>query len=604
MLKQAILIILTAAAVPLFTACSPPAPGPVAAAGQPARSETAKVLHDLFADEWAARLAGDPLFASDMGVDTYNDALPDVTPESWRRQLDEDRAFLARLEAIDRSGLNEEDRLNYDLFDFILRSRVTLAQHRPYLIPILADGGFHMGIQRMFESMPFEDAADYEDYLARLGAIGGYFDQHIANMREGLELGITQPKLILEGIEPSIAGPIVDDPTQSIFFEPFSAIPEHFSAAERERLRAAGIEAIETVVVPAYQRFLRFFTEEYEPGAREQLGRTTFPGGEAWYADLVKYYTTLDDATPEGIHELGLREVARIRAEMDAIIRQVEFDGSFAEFIEFMRTDERFYVDEPEQLLKEAAWIAKQIDGQMPAFFKTLPRLPYGIRAVPADIAPNYTTGRYWGAPIGGRRGGYYMVNTYALDKRPLYTLAALTAHEAVPGHHHQGALSHELTGIPEFRRAFYPHAFGEGWGLYTEKLGIEFGIYKTPYDHFGRLSYEMWRAARLVIDTGLHAKGWTRDQARQYLAENTALSLHNVRTEVDRYIAWPGQALAYKMGELKILELKARAQEALGPGFDVREFHDVVLLDGGVTLDVLEQQVMAYIEANGAVRN
>ncbi len=595
MLKQATLIVL-AAAVPLFAACSPPAPAPAATA-LPARSGEAKALHELFAEEWDARLARDPLFASDMGVDTYNDALPDVSPESHRLQLDEDRAFLARLEAIDRSALSVDDRLNYDLFDFILRSRVTLAQYRPYLIPILADSGFHMGIQRMSESMPFEQPADYEDYLARLDALGGYFDQHIANMREGLALGVTQPKIILEGIEPSIAGPIVDDATQSIFFEPFAAMPDHFSAAERERLRAAGAAAIETVVVPAYRRFLAFFTEEYEPGAREQLGRTTFPDGEAWYADLVKYYTTLEDATPDGIHELGLREVARIRAEMDTIIRQVEFEGSFAEFIEFMRTDERFYVDEPEQLLKEAAWIAKQIDGQMPAFFGTLPRLPYGIRAVPLDIAPNYTTGRYWGAPIGGRRGGYYMVNTYALDKRPLYTLAALTAHEAVPGHHQQIALSQELTGIPEFRRAFYPHAFGEGWGLYAEKLGMELGIYKTPYDHFGRLSYEMWRAARLVIDTGLHAKGWTREQARQYLAENTALSLHNVQTEVDRYIAWPGQALAYKMGELKILELRARAQQTLGRRFDIREFHDVVLLNGGVTLDVLTRQVDAWIE-------
>ncbi len=596
MLKRAFMI--TVAAMPLLAACSPSAPAPAAAAEEPRSTDVAEALNALFADEWAARLARDPLFASSMGVGTYNDALPDVSPESHRRQQDEDRAFLARLDGIDRAALAGDDRLNYDLFEFVLRSRATLSKYRPYLIPILADGGFHMWIQRMYESMPFENVADYENYLARLNALGDYFDQHIANMREGLALGITQPKVILDAIEPSIAGPIVDEATESIFFEPFTAIPEHFAAAQRERLRAAGIEAIETVVVPAYRRFLTFYTEEYEPGARDELGRTTFPNGEAWYADLVRYYTTLDDATPEGIHELGLREVARIRAEMDAIIRQVGFEGSFAEFIEFMRTDERFYVNEPEQLLKEAAWIAKQIDGQMPAFFKTLPRLPYGIMPVPDDIAPNYTTGRYWGAPIGGRRGGYYMVNTYALDKRPLYTLAALTAHEAVPGHHQQGALRQELTGIPEFRRAFYPHAFGEGWGLYAEKLGIEFGIYKTPYDHFGRLSYEMWRACRLVIDTGIHAQGWSRDQAIQYLAENTALSLHNVRTEVDRYIAWPGQALAYKMGELKILELRARAQEALGADFDIREFHDVVLQDGGVTLDVLERQVEAYIHA------
>ena len=597
-MSKTLVIILTAAAMPLVAGCNPQAPRPVAAAETPADSEAAVALHALFADEWAARLASDPLFASDMGVDTYNDTLPDVTPESHRRQLDLDRAFLARLEAIDRSALTREDQLNHDLFDFIVRSRVTLGGYRPYLIPILADDGFHMGIQRMYESMPFEDVADYEDYLARLKAVGVYFDQHIANMREGLALGITQPKIILEGIGPSIAGPIVDDATRSVFFEPFADMPDHFSETARERLRAAGIEAIETVVVPAYERFLEFFREEYAPGAREQLGRTTFPDGEAWYTDLARYYTTLDDATPDAVHELGLREVARIRAEMDEVIRQVEFEGSFAEFVEFMRTDERFYVHEPEQLLKEAAWIAKRIDGQMPAFFSTLPRLPYGIMAVPDDIAPNYTTGRYWGAPIGGRRGGYYMVNTYALDKRPLYTLAALTAHEAVPGHHHQGALRQELTDIPEFRRAFYPHAFGEGWGLYAEKLGIEFGIYDTPYDHFGRLSYEMWRAARLVIDTGLHAKGWSREQARRYLAENTALSLHNVRTEVDRYIAWPGQALAYKMGELKILELKERAKQALGADFDVREFHDVVLLDGGVTLDILERQVDSYIDA------
>jgi uncharacterized protein (DUF885 family) len=283
---------------------------------------------------------------------------------------------------------------------------------------------------------------------------------------------------------------------------------------------------------------------------------------------------------------------------MDDIIREVEFSGTFAEFVNFLRTDPRFYVETPEDLLKEASWIAKRIDGQMPAFFGKIPRLPYGVMAVPADIAPNYTTGRYWGAPIGGRRGGYYLVNTYALDKRPLYQLAALTAHEAAPGHHHQSALRQEIAGVPEFRRAFYPHAFGEGWGLYSEKLGIEFGIYDTPYDHFGRLSYEMWRAARLVIDTGIHSQGWSRDEALAYLADNTALSLHNVRTEVDRYIAWPGQALAYKVGELKILELRRRAEDALGADFDIREFHDLVLSTGGVTLNVLDRQVDEWIRS------
>ena len=584
-------------AVLLVLGCSQRSDEPSTATVDNERNPASSELKTLFDEEWAAQLERDPLFASSMGVRDYNHLLPVETPENHRRFLEEDQAFLNRLESIDRSRLAPDDQLNYDLFDFIVRSRVTLAGYRPYLVPILSDGGFHIRVQRMYEAMPFETVADYERYLARLEALAPYFDQNIANMREGLRVGITQPKAILDGIEASISGPIVDDAGKSIYFTPFQSLPRHFEASERGRLRTAGIAAIEKVVVPAYARFLAFFNNEYRPGARDELGASTLPDGEAYYADLVKYFTTLDDATPEAIHELGLEEVARIRAEMDAILRQVEFDGSFAGFVEFLRTDSRFYVEDARDFLKEAAYIAKKIDGQMPAFFRTLPRLPYGIMPVPDDIAPNYTTGRYWGAPIGGRRGGYYLVNTYALDTRPLYELAALTAHEAVPGHHHQAAIRQEIEDAPQFRRAFYPHAFGEGWGLYAEKLGIEFGIYETPYDHFGRLSYEMWRAARLVIDTGIHFKGWTREQARQYLADNTALSLHNVRTEVDRYIAWPGQALAYKMGELKILELRDRAERELGAVFDIRDFHDVVLLSGGVTLSVLDNQVDLYIE-------
>jgi uncharacterized protein (DUF885 family) len=585
------------ALVLLALGCSEPAEVPAKRPPAPQSNHASTELRVLFEDEWAARLRWDPLFASTMGVSDYNDLLPADSPEDHRQFLEQDQDFLERLESIDRSRLSVEEQLNYDLFDFIVRSRVTLAAYRPYLVPILSDGGFHMRVQRMYEAMPFETVADYERYLARLHALAAYFDQNIANMEEGLRLGVTQPKSILDGIEASISGPIVEDARKSVFFTPFDDIPQHFAASERERLRIAGAGAIEQVVVPAYKRFLSFFNEEYKRDARETLGASALPDGDAYYADLVKYFTTLDDADPEEIHQLGLDEVARVRAGMHDILRQLEFEGSFAEFVEFLRTDERFYVEDARDFLKEAAYIAKKIDGQMPAFFRTLPRLPYGIMAVPEDIAPNYTTGRYWGAPVGGRRGGYYLVNTHALDTRPLYELAALTAHEAVPGHHHQAAIRQEIEGAPEFRRAFYPHAFGEGWGLYAEKLGIEFGIYETPYDHFGRLSYEMWRAARLVIDTGIHLKGWTREQARQYLAENTALSLHNVRTEVDRYIAWPGQALAYKMGELKILELRDRAERELGAAFDIRAFHDVVLSSGGVTLNILDQQVDRYIE-------
>ena len=584
----------------LMVACTPPEmPGGT----KTAESETLSVdiapqpLQELFADEWNARLARKPLFASRMGVSDYNDLLPDVSPDTQQRNLDEDLAYLARLEMIDRSALSQDDQVNYDLFKFIIGHRTTLAKYQQYRMPILSDSGFHMSVQRMYESMTFATAPDYENYLSRLRALGPYFDQNIENMRDGMADGFTQPKIILEGIVSSIAGPIVEQPHDSIFYTPFNSIPAHFSDEEANQLRAEAASVISDTVVPAYQEFLQFFKDEYMPGARDTLGASSLDNGKAYYEDLTRFYTTLDDATPDGIHEIGLREVARIRAEMESIIRQVEFDGTFAEFIEYLRTDPQFYVDDPKQLLKEASYIAKKVDGQMPAFFRTLPRLSYGVKAVPDDIAPNYTTGRYWGAPIGGKRGGYYMVNTYALDKRPLYTLAALTVHEGVPGHHHQGALRQEIEGVPEFRRAFYPHAFGEGWGLYSEKLAIEMDIYETPYDDFGRLSYEMWRAVRLVIDTGMHYKGWSRERAQNFLADNTALSLHNVRTEVDRYISWPGQALAYKMGELKILELRARAEQELGEKFDIRDFHDAILMTGGVTLDILELEIERFIE-------
>lgn len=583
----------------IIVACTRPA-APVDTAAEessPGNSATGQ-LNQLFSDEWNSRLVRNPLFASRMGVSDYDDRLPDMSPDAQQRYLDEDLGYLARLDAIDRSTLPEEDQANYDLFSFVIGHRASLAKYQQYKVPILSDGGFHMSVQRMYESMSFATPEDYEKYLSRLRALGPYFEQNIANMRDGIAEGFTQPKVILDGIVPSISGVIVEQSTDSIFYTPFQSIPAHFNDDDAERLRAEAASVISNTVMPAYKGFLQFFTEEYMPGARDTLGASSLKNGKAYYEDLTRYFTTLDDATPDGIHELGLQEVARIRAEMEDIIKQVEFDGSFAEFIDFLRTDPQFYVDEPKQLLKEASYIAKKVDGQMPAFFRTLPRLSYGVQAVPDDIAPNYTTGRYWGAPIGGRRGGYYMVNTYALDKRPLYTLAALTVHEGVPGHHHQNALRQEIEGVPDFRRAFYPHAFGEGWGLYTEKLAIEMNIYETPYDHFGRLSYEMWRAVRLVVDTGMHYKGWSREQAQNYLADNSALSLHNVRTEIDRYIAWPGQALAYKMGELKILELRARAERELGDRFDIRDFHDAILMTGGVPLDMLEQEINRFIES------
>ena len=573
-------------------ACTPPQPpGQIS----PADSATQQ-LYDLFDDEWRSRLPRDPLFASRVGVTNYNRLLPDMSPDAKQRHLDEDVDYLRRLAAIDRAALSEADQVNYDLFEFDIGHRAALAKYRPYRIPFLSDAGFHMEVQRMHDSMPFAALQHYDDYLARLAAIGPYFAQHIANMRDGLAAGFTQPRVILEGIVPSILSGITDNPHDSVFYPPFDNMPQHFAAAERERLKSDAAAVIANVVVPAYREFLAFFRGEYTEGARTTLGASSYTDGKAYYRDLARFFTSLDGVDPDAIHELGLQEVARIRAEMEAIIDAVDFGGTFAEFIDFLRTDPQFYVDDPKQLLKEASYIAKKIDGQMPAFFRTMPRLPYGVQAVPDDIAPNYTTGRYWPAPVGGRRGGYYMVNTFALDKRPLYTMGSLTAHEGAPGHHHQNSLRQEIEGIPEFRRALYPHAFGEGWALYAEKLGVEMGIFETPYDNFGRLTYEMWRAVRLVVDTGIHYRGWTREQARDFLAANTALSLHNVRTEIDRYISWPGQALAFKMGELKILELRARAEKELGEQFDIRDFHDAIMMTGGVPLDLLEQEIERFI--------
>jgi uncharacterized protein (DUF885 family) len=365
-------------------------------------------------------------------------------------------------------------------------------------------------------------------------------------------------------------------------------------ASEHDRLRRAGREAV-LVAISGYAEFLDFFRKEYLPGARTTLGAYDLPNGRAFYRQKIREFTTLD-LTPEEIHKTGLAEVERIGAEMNAVMKSVGFQGSFADFLKFLRTDPRFYAKTPEELLSKASRIAKRMDGKLPSLFKTLPRLPYTVDPVPPDLAPKYTTGRYVGAPQGSTQPGIYWVNTYKLEARPLYNMEALTLHEAVPGHHLQIALSRELAGLPNFRRFSYISAFGEGWGLYSEWLGVEAGFYTDPYDNFGRLTYEMWRACRLVVDTGLHSMNWTRQQAIDYMSTRTALPIHECTTEVDRYISWPGQALAYKLGELKIKELRKRAETALGTKFDVREFHDVVLGSGAVPLSVLEANVDGWI--------
>ena len=566
-----------------------------AGAAAAAEPDPSSRLHDIFEREWEWRLEQDPLLATDVGRHEYDHLLPSVGPEAREARGARTRGFLEELEAVDRGALAVGDRVSYDIFRRQLEDRVAELGFGDWQVPINADSGFHTELARLPEEVPLLTTGDYENYLARLGDFPRHFGEQIANLRIGLERGMTVPGVALEGYEETISSHVVSDPAESVFWAPFEEFPVGVPASERERLRSAGREAIAESVVPAYREFTRFFREEYVPGARESLGASELPDGEAYYAYLVRHFTTLD-VTPRQVHEIGLREVARIDREMRAVIEEVGFTGSFEEFLGFLRTDPRFYAETAEELVKEAAWIAKRMDGALPPLFKTLPRQPYGVEPVPAHIAPKYTAGRYVGAPRGSTRAGSYWVNTYDLPSRSLYTLEALTLHEAVPGHHLQIALARELEDLPDFRRYSYLSAFGEGWGLYSERLGLEAGFYTDPYSNFGRLTYEMWRACRLVVDTGLHAMGWSRRQAIDYLASHTALSLHEVTTETDRYISWPGQALAYKMGELKIRELRARAEEALGDRFDVREFHDAVLLHGSVPLPVLEENVERWI--------
>ena len=558
-------------------------------------------LNQLFDDYWATEMKNNPFSATGAGVNDYNHLVPDMSPGAIAERMESAKQLHSKLSALDLSQASENERTSAEILAFILSRTIEGADFDSWRIPFVSDSGFHNTFGYVVSSTPFRTEKDYQNYLRRLEALPGYYQQNVKNMRAGLAVGFSQPKAILGNVLPSfeaLAGDNVDDHP---FFAPFKNLPSTMPQSASNPLIVEGRRLMKTKVIPAQQELVRFMKEEYIPQARETLGASAMPNGEAYYAYLVRYFTTLDDETADRIHNRGLNEVARIRKEMKAIIEEVKFDGSFDEFLHFLRTDPQFYPKTADELLKEAAWIAKRTDGKLPAFFGKLPRQPYSVEPVPAELAPNYTAGRYSPAPPGSDRGGQYWVNTYALNTRTLYQLVALTLHEGVPGHHLQISLAYEIEGAPEFRKQYYPHAFGEGWGLYSEKLGVEMGMYKTPYDHFGRLSYEMWRACRLVVDTGIHAFGWSRQKAVNYLAANTALSLHEVGTEIDRYIAWPGQALAYKMGELTIWELRAKAEKTLGDKFDIRTFHDAVLVQGGVPLEVLRKQIDRYIEENSS---
>jgi uncharacterized protein (DUF885 family) len=568
---------------------------------EPPAAAASGELATLFTEQWEFRLAEDPLFATNAVDHRYGARVPSMTAADFARREAFARAMVRRLQAVDAAALSTSERVSRDMLVRELTHELAGYAHGTYRIPMNADSGFQTDFADIPNRMPFRTVADYESYLARLTAFPKLVDQEIALMREGLASGFSLSRSVLDGLDGTMLAHVVPDPEKSVFWEPFRSFPVGVPEAERARLAAEGRRAIRDSIVPAYRKLAEFMQAEYVSKARKTIGASELPRGREYYAHLVRYYTTLD-VTPEQVHAIGLAEVVRIRAEMEAVMKKTGFSGSFAEFLTYLRTDPRFYAPTAEELLERACALSKKADGSLPGLFGRLPRLPYTVEPVPAHLAPKYTGGRYVEAPADGTRPGIYWVNTYALDKRPLYTLPALTLHEAVPGHHLQVALSQELSGLPQFRRFSDVGAFGEGWALYAEWLGREAGFYDDPYAEFGRLTYEMWRACRLVVDTGLHSMGWSRQQAIDYLVSNTALSVHECTTETDRYISWPGQALCYKMGELKIRELRRRAETKMGERFDVRGFHDAVLANGMVPLPVLEAQVDAWIASTAGL--
>ena len=554
-------------------------------------------LHQLLHDEWERRLQFDPLFATSTGETRYNNRLPRVREEDYAAYYADLSTFRARLEGIEREMLPQQEQLNYDIWRRLIDNDLRELEFGGYRLPLSKVWGFHLALPDCYLNMPFDSVEDYERYIGRLSDFPRYIQDQIELMRGALQRGFIPPRVILEGVDEAIRAQMVADPTQSVNYQPFLSFPAGFSETQRIRLGQEGQAAIQKAVIPGYQAALDFLLDEYLPAARATIAASELPNGWEFYTHRIQFFTSLN-LTPQEVHQTGLDEVKRIRAEMEAVQQKVGFAGNFRQFIEFLRSDTRFYVQTPEQLLEKTALVLKRMDGELPRLFKTLPRLPYGIRAIPDFSAPGNTAAYYFPGPGDGSRAGVYYVNTYDLPSRPTYEIEALSLHEAVPGHHLQIALQQELENLPLFRRHNGFTSFVEGWALYAERLGLEVGFYQDAYSDFGRLSYEMWRACRLVVDTGMHALGWSREQAIETMLDNTSSTLLNITNEVDRYIAWPGQALAYKIGELKIRQLRAQAEAAMGDRFDLRSFHDVLLRQGAVPLDVLEGMVNEYIGA------
>ncbi|NNK82083.1 MAG: DUF885 domain-containing protein [Flavobacteriaceae bacterium] len=503
---------------------------------------------------------------------------------------------LQYFECITLEELTETEQISAELLKFVLQDKIDFYNFEMFLNPLLSDSGFHIDLNYMVR--PIANYQEAKEYLNKLNAIPEFINQGLVNIKEGLEKGVSQPRVIFKGYESTYDKHIVNNFEDSFFYSPFKNLPKNISETQKDSVLNTAKIALETNVTPQFRRIKNFFETTYLPKTRTTLGVSEAPNGIAFYQNRINYYTTSTRYTAEDIHQIGLNEVDRIKAQMEQIISELEFEGSFEDFFHFLRTDEQFYAKTPKELLIIARDIAKRADAQLPRFFKTLPRKPYGVAPVPDAIAPKYTTGRYIGTSKNSTKAGYYWVNTYNLPSRTLYTMPALTVHEAVPGHHLQGSLNNELgDSIPKFRKDLYLSAYGEGWGLYCEYLADEMGLYTTPYEKFGQLTYEMWRACRLVVDTGIHAKGWTREQVVDFMASNTALSLHEINTETDRYISWPGQAISYKIGEIKIRELRQKAEEELGEDFNIREFHEIILEQGTVTLSILENRINTFIK-------
>ncbi|HYJ83862.1 MAG TPA: DUF885 domain-containing protein [Allosphingosinicella sp.] len=570
------------------------------AAASPAAATPADDFRKLLDDHYAWLLRESPTYATSLGVRDYDDRIEDVSLAARDRQAAEAKLFLDRLERIPAEALSPADRVNRAILKRGLEEGIEANRFGQRVMLFTTYAGWHQAFAGLADNLPFRTRADYESYLARLALYPKQNDDALAITGQAVKGGFTLPCSVLGNYEKGIAGVIAEDPAKSRFYEPFTrSRPGDVAEAEWTAMQARARRLVADVLNPAYARHLAFYRTTYLPRCARADSISAQPGGRDYYAFRVRQETTTS-LTPDQIHEIGLRESARIRAEMDKVAKSAGFAGREA-FIRELRTDPRYYATTPAQLMQAAAMTAKTIDGKMPAWFATLPRLPYGVREIPAEIAEGTTTAYYGqGSPASGLAGTYY-VNTSKLDQRPLWELPALTLHEAVPGHHHQISLQQEVE-LPPFRRHFTSFtAFTEGWGLYAESLGEEMGLYDTPEKKMGQLSYQAWRASRLVVDTGIHAKGWDKAKAVAFMRENTALTDANIDAEVNRYISWPGQALGYKIGELRIRALRAKAQEALGGKFDLRRFHDAVLLQGSVPLDVLEAQVDAWIEAERA---